>query len=322
MFKPPTITYYEMTVKDAKSALYRGREEPRILFDMMVSETSRQLTLVIAPHIRNGSYNGCVVIDMFQGDKEAVVQALKHDSKCAKNMTLEKKYGTRRMLLGAMHCAMHIAAKKMPHINKFVLQDEASYNCPPLSHGVKTMATDVLLIGEPYYARHLNMKPADGRVKEAIKDVRKVLAKNIEMSFSEFWSRIYGPGREGDYLSMTQSKEQKEWLHAHKSEIKTMYKKYANAGNSWQSFFNHVYSVYGCTFFASCAMRLVDMFRLNCAIGSAWVVRFKNLPGAADGADIDVEIQQMSGGGRSNELRIERALHEKLKKLRMMHCVR
>ena len=277
-----------------------------IEFDVQLQRTNRNLKVVIAPQVRNGSYNGCIVIEMHRKDKAAIIQTLKHDAKCSKNMTLEKKYGTRPMLLGALHCAKEFAAQYMPHVNKFMLADESSYNCPPLSSNVKTIATDVLLLKETYYARHLNMKPTSQLIKDTIAEARERLNNAFDMNFSEFWERIHGQGRATDYLRSSQTNEQKQWLDKNKQDIRDIYLDSKKNEFTWHQLFDRMYTKYGCTFFASCALRLIDIFELNALIGAAWMVRFRNLPTIVNGSEIKVSVNEMNGGGGAR--RIEKLL--------------
>ena len=289
----PSTTNYEISVR-------ADPQKSTIDFDMQLRQTSRELTLIIAPKVRNGSYNGCVVVYMHRRDKQAVVQTLKHDSKCAKNMTLERKYGTRLMILGALHVAIHFGAERMPHVKTFVLSDESSFECSPLSNKLKTIVTDVLLLDDTYYARHLNMKPETQRSKDILEDARKALANEVDLSFSVFWERIFGKGKQDERLANTQTPEQKDWLQTHKDEIKIIYKDTKRDEATWRVLFQRLYRSYGCTFFASCALRLVDMFRLNGLVGASWVVKFKDLPSQVNGHDIKVQLRPMIGGNAAS----------------------
>ena len=293
------VENFELTVSDNIAS---------IVFDVQVKTMSDEISIALAPHVRNGSFNGCIVINMYRDDKEAVISIFIHNTKCAKNMTMEKKYGTRRMLLGACLFVRDLASRRMPTVNKFVLTDEASYPCPPLSMAIKTFATSVLLYGKTYYEKHLNMKPVTHRVRKAIKQANKTMKSEIYDTFDVFWKRIREKQAFSDrnILQNTQSPSQLAWLDNNKSDIRIIFIDAINSKHTWRKLFETLYDKYGCTFFASCALRLVDYFELNKLLGAAYKVRFKNLPQDIDDTKLTIKTQVMKGGSAKRLDRLQR----------------
>lgn len=158
-----TEEYFEMKVES------QGQTD---LFDVKwVTSRGTSRRLIISPG-QTRTKEGCMVM-LFEDSpeaKEIVIDFVTWNPKCAKSGNLERKYGTRRMLLGALLCVIELVKEKgMNHLSEFVLADEATYSCPPLSKTVFSFVSDIFVIGETYYARHLKMQPVLGSVTRSKK---------------------------------------------------------------------------------------------------------------------------------------------------------
>lgn len=271
----------------------RGKED---VFDIELNNEGMEYnSLVIAPgKIIPRTVAGCMVMNFYSfGSKTVVIQSLTWGANCTKVGTLEKKYGTRRMLVGALLCARRMLRNEFPHLDNFELQDEAGFPCPPYSRSVKTFATDVFLLGQPYYARHVNMQPISDSVKRSLHNANLRLARAVDMSAERFWAVLTTDAYPRGAGVQSQSRQQLEWLTTNKNAILAEW----SIAATWFDYFRGLQASFGCTFFACCAMRLVDEFRLNSLLGASWRVHFDDLPEAADGERLDVSWHEVRADG-------------------------
>ena len=290
----PKSEYYEMHVK-AK----HGDTRIEHVFDVRIDTDELAAMFIVAPRVAGG----CMMIELPKQGTQCNIFSILADSRCSKSNTLQRKYGTRMMLLGSIHCVVKLASKKFPNINELVLSDEASYPCPPLVKTIKTFVTDLLIKDDMYYARHLNMKPVNPLIQQRIEIIKRRVNGPIDDSFEGFWMRVYGPGVETDHMRNTQTKEQRAWLKSQKHIVKQACDACKTQNKTWREFFETLYATYGCTFFASCALRLVDFFNMNRLLGASWSVMLKDIPQIAEGVNIKSKLTKAQTGGYvSNEI--------------------
>lgn len=268
------------------------------IFDLELVNNDGYITVTVGPRIKTAS--GCMVMTFEASDNsitEIVIQSITWNEKCTKTGSLEKKYGTRRMLLGSLLFVKNLVQNVYPHLNCFVLQDEATFACPPLSKSVQTFVTDILLLGETYYSRHLKMKPMLGIVRKCIERTNKRINEQIDISFELFWNEIITK-------DTSQTKKHIAWLQNNKTIIEKTY----NKEKSWKSFFNKINNKFGCSFFACCGVKLVNLFDMNVLLGAVWTLLFEHLPDTIDGHKLTIK------GGSGSLTKIRERVYIKWKK--------
>ena len=79
--------------------------------------------LLLAPRKIPG-VDGCVVMQLYPlGETEVHIEGILHKPGCTTDGNMDKKVGTRAMVLGSMHLMRSIAKERWPHLNSFMLQD-------------------------------------------------------------------------------------------------------------------------------------------------------------------------------------------------------
>jgi hypothetical protein len=131
----------------AFSATSHGRTD---VFDATFDKDD-QFKLTVAPRAR-GVGEGCVVMtfdpDLRYDDDAIELKSLVFSANCNRSRDLVRRWGTRRMLIGAMMVARELA-KSFPHLVRFKLQDESMFNCPEPKAKVRTIISDLFLAREP-----------------------------------------------------------------------------------------------------------------------------------------------------------------------------
>lgn len=298
--QPITPTAYQLVVNVG---------DQRITFDALVrggdayDETSRYF--VISPgKVQHRAALGCVVLAFSTDPAEdsVMVQTVIHDPACtpAGQLPLARKTGTRAMLLGALHAMRALAREEYPHLLRVELSDESTFPCPPLSRAVHTFATDVLLQGTTYYQRHLGMAPARGIVKSTLRAAAERMRSPVEDGFNAWWAQLSADG-------LGQTDEQRAWLSANEDGVRAIF--FRVGRGTWGALFRELHAQYDCTFFAACAMQLVNMFHLTPLLGALWQVDMDALPDTVDGASITASLsQQTMEGGSVSSARATRRL--------------
>jgi hypothetical protein len=255
--------------------------------------------LVVAPSVGSG----CVLM-LFDptprnADTVVIIEAIKYDKRCTSAGTppMPRKYGTRTMMLGAMHAMMFRAAQRYPHLAEFQLQDEAKYPCPDLAPDatVKTFATDLLLDGRTYYERHIGMLPIESRVANIADGVRARMRTPIDMPFDDFWDALTVPS--ADRGDIWRPSEHYTWLESRKPELKQMYEQSRSDGDTWHAFFSRVHSRWNCAFFATCWWRLCQLFGMQRIVGATYRVAFEDVPSRVVLLRKQEQRQLKRGGG-------------------------
>ena len=254
------MTSYELTVGE-------------YVFDMELHAIDNHLArFLLAPRRIPGERDGCVVLewdpDPTTSDGSVHIASIVHNSHCSSSSkSLEKKYGTRAMVLGSLNAMKAIAADRWPFLSTFFLQDEATFNCPPLEKSVRTFAVDLLIGDMTYYERHLDVHPDRDLVRFAKERMlRRVHGKiPTKLEFSKVFE---------DFLSGSARDEEKiAFLNENYVNISTSY----GYAPTWRSFFIEMHRTYGCSFFAACGASLIDMFEMRPLLGAGWVVEFSKL---------------------------------------------
>jgi hypothetical protein len=304
-------------------------------FDVEIKQDMGDLcTLAIVPKtpIRGHGSRGCVVMDFSRtpglGSEEVVISAFMHDEACSgRGMPpLEKKSGSRAMLLGSVHAMMFLAKKRWPHLEYFTLADEATFLCEPASAKVRTCVTDLLLTGKTYYERHLNAKPVSGVVARATRHVIDRMQSSVDMSGGEFVALI----ENGIDLLSRRHSHLAGWIPENKDDIGALVDEYAETEQSWRALFTALNDKYGCVFFACCEYQLRDAFSMHPLVGAAYTVRFEDVPRGRmtsglqsqshqiqrSPGSIRVSLSSVSGGG-SNK-RSSYAARKRIRRLKAL----
>jgi hypothetical protein len=290
------------------------------VFDVEIrNENAYTSFMLLAPRRVPHEQRGCVVM-MFDpskgGDPVVAILTVAHDEACSAPDTppLEKKYGTRAMMLGSVHAMMFLARTRWPHLASFQLDDESTFPCMPLDKKVRTFAADLLLQDRTYYDRHLNAKPLHPFVKRTTADVFERMKRPVDMTGSEFAATM-GDG--------TFAKPVASWMAENMPDVADTVDLHRESGSSWRSLFTALSGAYGCAFFACCTTQLIDLFNMNRLLGAAYGVRFEASGVSARGATaaapltIDVRMLQDGGdGGSRNARRCALALRRRLGAMR------
>ena len=291
-----------------------AREGKNYMFDIEIRNESEEETLILlAPNRIKHEKMGCVVIIIDPSDRNitsANIFTLVHDHLCSAPGTppLEKKYGTRAMLLGSLYCVVHLSRTKWPWLTRFFLQDEGTYNCPPLDMKVLTTASDYLVKDDMYYERHIGVHPDLKKVLNAKHRVLRLVKQDIAMNFKAFWETLVTSQR-----AFTLDEKQ-EWLDDNRLVIKDIYNKESTI--TWRDLFIALQDEFGCSFFACTLMRLKEMFKMSPLIGAGWVVDFEELPGVDDAIVeyYDGDIMQVQlGGQQDNKSKVNKSKVNKSK---------
>lgn len=266
---------------------------------------SHRRSFVVAPRIGHG----CVLMFLDpQDDPVVVIEAVKYDTQYTAEGTppLPRKYGTRSMLLGAMHALMRLAARRYPHLREFHLADEASYPCAMLAPNarVKTFATDLLLDGRTYYERHLNVRLLHPVIAGIADRVRQRVTLHMDLTWDAFWAALVAPRPHGG--DVERPPEHLAWLDGHRQALERMYARHYSREHSWRLFFQRVHARWGCRFFACCWWRLCVVFEMTRLAGAVWRVAFDDVPPLPDGASWRLTKakarDQQGGGGKKSRL--------------------
>lgn len=281
---------------------------------------------MVAPRALRGK--GCVLMlfdpDPADEDPAVVIEAVNYDARCTADDTpdLVRKYGTRSMVLGAMHAVMRRAARAYPHLSEFQLADEASYPCAQLPpHRVKTYATDLLLFDRTYYERHLGValaKPRDLRVAE---EVRRRVRGPIDLTFDAFWSAVAT-------ATDAQPPELGAWLEARRAAVQRLFEGAA----TWRAFFQRAHARWNCAFFAACWYQLCGLFGMRSLLGALYRVAFKDVPAVPGGAAVRLrrvntdraeqkgESSTHTAGGGARRSSSTTPIARRLARLRRLHA--
>lgn len=300
---PPPLEHLVFVSKDADKN--RWLTFHAIEKDIPHDPTSR--TLVVLPEKR-----GCVML-VFDprpgGDSTIIVQSVKHGQECAVE-GLPRKYGTRAMILGTLNVLKYLAQglRRYPHLKEIVLEDEATYPCPPLSNEnggtIRTFATDLLLSRQTYYERHLNVRPSRRLIADIVDSVKRRVEGPIDVTFTEFWSILTeARGVDNDIF---RGPRLVEWLRKRESEVKELFGTCEEQEGTWGDFFKEIHKRWGCAFFSCCWWRLCVLFGMTRLAGACWTVPLTRLP------QNDFEIRHTggaAGGGPPTKMR-ERAARE------------
>ena len=237
----------------------------------------------------------------------ATIQSYCFNAKCTRSGTrpLEPKSGSRSMLLGALYALLHLAhkEKRWLHLTTFSLNDESDYKCKLNAAGkeynINTFATDLLTQGTTYYQRYLNAELSASRARKTCKNARKTILSPVPLSGHEFLNQLQGLVNPDHILD----EEQVQWMHSNSSSLKYIFDDAKQKGNSWETAFKHVQSMFACKMYACCFEQLIIFFNLLSLKGASYEVYYKNLPGyktkvvARNTQSIDVVL---SGGSPSN----------------------
>jgi hypothetical protein len=253
------------------------RTKTKITFDVEIWHETDTFVLV-SPRTRTAKGNGCVkfVINPKYGDR-ITIDTIAYDSKCAASgSSLSRKSGTRRMVIGAMHCVRDLAETRWPALRGFELHDQGAYMCPPLDMELRTTASDLLLQDSTYYERHYNLKIELPEVADAKLAALEKIHAPVAMSFAEFWAIVL-PNVE---MYLTNAKH--AWLTTHKDAIERSFgrKIKTDPDTTWRTLMTLLHKKYGCTFFAATLTQFAHHFGMMPFLGAAYVVDFANIPPA------------------------------------------
>ena len=239
-------------------------------------------TLMVAPRKVPGEKRGCVVLEFDPMGQDTMVNIanIVHDCRCSRKGTkpLEKKYGTRLMVLGALNAMIFLSETRWPSLTTFHLQDESTYSCPPLEKAVRTFATDLFIQDTMYYERHLGVKAEREKVRNLINTIKQVLAGPLVdkyFNFESFWKKLAPKAAGGSYSGLT-TKVKAAWLKQHKPHISVEFEKCV--AGSVREFFVRMHTLYSCLFFASMSDALITDFKMIPLMGAGYVVSFQDLP--------------------------------------------
>lgn len=225
---------------------------------------------------------------------------------------MPRKYGTRSMLSGTLNFLKTISRERYPHLKSIELSDEATYPCPPFATKedgkIKTFATDILLHGNTYYERHLNVIPCRDGIKRILEAAKSRASGPVDVPFSTFWEALVG-----EVARDTERKpEQLRWLRDRKQDIQDRFDQHGRT--SWRTFFRALHKEYDCVFFSCCWWRLCILFNMTRLVGAAWTVSFDRLPRKA------FTLHQVGGDGtrrkrgrvRTEERAIDKAIDREI----------
>lgn len=225
------------------------------------------------------------------GDPIVNIIAVLHDARCSAPGTplLERKRGTRAMMLGACHALMAVARQKgWIHLTTFHITDESTFSCPPISNKVRTYGADVLLQDRTYYERHLNALPLSRLVQNAADAARARMREAVDMDGRSFV----------DAMLAYQLPKYTAWLVAHADEIESAVQDAFDARRTWRELFTSLGDGFGCEFFACCGEQLSTMFALGRLMGAAYGVTFADVPGGRQTTTPDSIHVQLGGENR------------------------
>ena len=265
----------------------------RTTFDVEIWHETDTFVLV-SPRTRTAKGNGCVkfVINLKYGDR-ITIDTIAYDSKCAASGSLSRKSGTRRMVIGAMHCVRDLAETRWPELRGFELHDQGAYMCPPLDMELRTTASDLLLQDSTYYERHYNLKIELQEVADAKMAALEKIHAPVAMSFAEFWAIVL-PNVE---MYLTDAKH--AWLTTHKDAIERSFgrKMKTDPDTTWRTLMTLLHKKYGCTFFAATLTQFAHHFGMMPFLGAAYVVDFANIPPAIRVVSKIHTTVELGGGG-------------------------
>jgi len=290
-------------MSDHENITLRVRFKKRsYLFDIQIWHDEDPMLVVLAPRRIPGERNGCVMfqIDKIRGDPQQQVQdsnqiivaRIVHNPKCSLPGTpdLEKKYGTRAMILGALHCVKMLAETRWRYLTRFALQDESTYKCPPLDMKVMTSASDLFLQDNTYYERHLNMRLQNRRASDAKTRALEKIHGPVDLTWNGFWLLLT------DESANFTTPEKTAWLEANKAAIRQLFSSSAagSATTTWRTLFTALHDKFGCSFFAASLLQLSKRFGMMPIMGASYAVDFSDLPNASVETRVVVDIR---GGG-------------------------
>lgn len=269
--------------------------------------------LSLAPRRVPHERRGCVVMcfNPTRGQSTVVdINAIAHDEKCSAKGTppLEKKYGTRAMMLGAVHCMMFLASSRWPHLQSFSLTDESTFFCQPAFKKVKTFAPDLLLRDKTYYQRHLNMDIVKLEVRQTVDNIVKRMAEHVDMTGDEFM---------GEMLDETLlTPELVKWLKDNTQDIVACVEDHRDL-KTWRMLLQTLSDKFGCMFFACCSSQLMNLFNMHRLMGAEYTVKFEDVPHAhtssassqQTGDTINVTFR--SGGGGKKKVKVKACERER-----------
>lgn len=281
----------------------------RYTFDVEVKhEDANTCYLTLAPRRVPHERRGCVVMrfdpSVGSDDPAVVILAVAHDDRCSAPGTppLEKKYGTRAMMLGAAHAMVFLARDegRWPHLRSFQLDDESTFRCdhPVPGKKVVTFAADLLSRDRTYYERHLNAELLNPAAASSRSSAIRRVKEPVDMNGDEFVSVLI----QGVMNGATES----DWISRHSKQIAALVDAHMADSLSWRILIRALSDRYGCAFFACCTRQLIDFFRMNRMVGASYGVRFEDLPRAtATRASSAIEVLLLSepdrqtGGGQA-----------------------
>jgi hypothetical protein len=284
-------------------------------FDIELRINDAISVMVLAPRRVPGEERGCVVFefDSTGGQPTVDIANIVHDAMCSRNdvAPLEKKYGTRAMVLGSLNLFMSLARARWPHLSEFHLQDESTYTCLPLEKKERTFATDLFVRDTLYYERHLNVKPTRLAIRRLIDKVLIEIKGPMRVkygSFKAFWKKVAPACVEGGGHTGHLTREKASWLELHMSAIQTAFDRNHSSGASWRDFFTEMHGRYSCSFFSCLSNALVHEFHMESLLGAGWMVDFRDVP-----------LFEFQIGGAASPSRRKPAPPSARRKLRLEH---
>ena len=249
----------------------------KYMFDLELHDVDSTLSrLLLAPRRIPGKMHGCVVLEWNpngdSSDGSVHIASIVYDAQCSENCPLEKKYGTRAMVIGSLQAMMTLARDRWPFLNSFCLQDSSTFQCPPLERVVHTFAVDLLVGDETYYERHLRVVPEKELVQEAKKRVLRRVHGKIpsDLQYNVFFKKMLDLIDANELiLDSDAGKEKKLFLNEIYNDVRVSFE----SAVTWRDFFIRVQKDYGCSFFAASGPSLIDMFEMGpLLLGAAWTV--------------------------------------------------
>ena len=279
------------------------KEEYSFDAELHVSTDSDEFSyFYISPRKIPGEKTGCVAMrfDAKQKVKTIVVSRIVHHGQCTRedSKPLEKKYGTRMMVLGALNVMKSLAAERWPALRSFHLQDESVFACLPLEKAVRTFSTDLFLMDSTYYERHVGfeLERADARKSKRalLKRVKRPLKQSYS-TFDDFWNTIAPIAIGGSYDGPTTT-EKTKWLERNVDEIRRIFSRSMGLNHTGREFFLELHSSFSCDFFASVGNALIDDYKVRELMGAAYKLPFGRL------REIDVHTSFSGGSSKIHQI--------------------
>ena len=209
-------------------------------------------SLLLAPRRDQGDLKGFVAMEWGMDDDRVIIANIN---------PMGKKDGTRVMLLGSTHAMIVISKERFPHLQSFVLQDEATCS-------IQHDAYDLFLHDETYFERCLNMEPVLERIKFAKQAILSRINARISRRkpFDSFWKSLTN--------KRDDESEKLSWLLDNMIGIHEDYE----ISYTWRDFFIKMHHKYSGEFFAACGNQLFRIFRMSSMLGKQYIVKFEDLP--------------------------------------------